>query len=220
MNVTAVLLLAAKIIMDSYVSVKFALILFAIDIVYIVPLILFTYYEFRDDYLLIHDYPIRIFKIKYSDIFNVEDGDYEAKDKSIVALSLDRVAIGYYKHNSDDTVKERYIYVSPKDMNLFLVRLSARLQQNKVDIEEKAKEVSLKQQEHILKKKLADEKRAQEAKEKEPEIIKVSASAVKGGAFKAQPAAEQAAEEAETEIAEAAKAEETPSPEANETTEE
>lgn len=185
MNVIAVLLLAAKIIMDSYISVKFALVLFAVDIVYILPLILFTYYEFRDDYLFIHDFPIRTFKIKYSDIFNVEDGDYETKNQSIVALSLDRVAIGYKKHINDDETVERYIYVSPKDMNLFLIRLSARLEQNKVDIEEKAKEISLKQQEHLLKKKLAEEKRAKEAKEKEPEIIKVKTT--KGtGVFKTE----------------------------------
>jgi hypothetical protein len=201
MNVVAVLLLAAKFIMDTYFSVKVAIALFAVDIIYIVPLILFTYYKFEDDYLLIHDFPIRTFKIKYSDIFNVEDGDYEAKEKSIVALSLDRVAIGYKKHNKDDSVTERYVYVSPKDMNLFLIRLSARLQQNKVDIEEKAKEVSLKQQEHLLKKKLAEEKKAKEAKEKEPEIIKVKT--VKGtGVFKTEnSAADDAAEEKAEDIA-------------------
>ena len=199
LNVIAVLLLAARLIMDNNFSVKVAMALFAVDIIYIVPLILFTYYKFEDDYLLIHDYPLRTFKIDYKDIFNVEDGDFETKNKSIVALSFNRVAIGYKKHNKDDSVTERYVYVSPKDMNLFLIRLSARLQQSKIDIEEKAKEVSLKQQEHLLKKKLADEKREKEAKAKEPEIIKVKT--VKGtGVFKTEVASSE--EEAKENIAE------------------
>ena len=173
-NIVMVLLFSAKIVMDSYITVKLGFVFLAIDVFFIAPLIMLTYYKFEDDYLLIHDFPIRKYKIKYLDIFNVEDGDFETKDKTNVGLSFDRVAIGYKKYLSDepDDYVERYVFVSPKDMNLFLIRMSARLKQNEIDLEEKAKQVSLKQQEHALKKKLADEKRAREAKEKEPEIIR------------------------------------------------
>jgi len=179
-NIVMVLLFTAKIVMDSYITVKLGFVFLAVDVLFIIPLVMLTYYKFEDDYLLIHDFPIRKYKIKYIDIFNVEDGDFETKDKTNVGLSFDRVAIGYKKYLSEepDDYVERYVFVSPKEMNLFLIRMSARLKQNEVDLEEKAKEISLKQQEHALKKKLADEKRAKEAKEKEPEIIKVSGTKV------------------------------------------
>lgn len=186
-NIVMVLLFSAKIVMDSYITVKIGLAFLAVDVFFIAPLIYFTYYKFEDDYLLIHDFPIRKYKIKYIDIFNVEDGDFETKNKTNVGLSFDRIAIGYKKYLSDeaDDYVEKYVFVSPKDMNLFLIRMSARLKQNKIDLEEKAKEISLKQQEHLLKKKLADEKREKEAKEKEPEIIKVSGN-VKQAKFRTE----------------------------------
>ena len=195
-NIVMVLLFSAKIVMDSYITVKLGFVFLAIDAVFIFPMIFLTYYKFEDDYLLIHDYPIRKFKIKYTDIFNVEDGDFETKNKVNVGLSLDRVAIGYKKYLSDepDDYVERYIFVSPKDMNLFLIRMSARLKQNKVDIEEQAKKVSLKQQEHALKKKLADEKRAKEAKEKEPEVIRISGN-VKQTKFKTEEVSDESTAE-------------------------
>lgn len=195
-NIVMVLLFSAKIVMDSYITVKLGFVFLAIDAVFIFPMIFLTYYKFEDDYLLIHDYPIRKFKIKYTDIFNVEDGDFETKNKVNVGLSLDRVAIGYKKYLSDepDDYVERYIFVSPKDMNLFLIRMSARLKQNKVDIEEQAKKVSLKQQEHALKKKLADEKRAKEAKEKEPEVIRISGN-VKQAKFKTEEVSDESTAE-------------------------
>lgn len=198
-NVVMVLLFSAKIVMDSYITVKLGLVFLAVDALLIVPLVMLTYYKFEDDYLLIHDFPIRKYKIKYIDIFNVEDGDFQTKNKTNVGLSFDRVAIGYKKYLSEDSddYVERYVFVSPKEMNLFLIRMSARLKQNEVDIEEKAKEISLKQQEHALKKKLADEKRAREAKEKAPEIIKVSGTKNKAK-IKTEEVADKAEEVAET----------------------
>ncbi len=172
LNILILLLFIAKIFIDSYITVKFGIALLVIEAVFILPLPFFTYYEFRDDYLYVHDYPIRFFKIKYQDIFDVEDGDFETKNKNIVALSLDRIVICYKVINKDEEEEKRYLYISPRDMSLFLIRLSARLQKNKVDIEEKAKEISLKQKEHELKKKLAEERKRAEKEANEPEIIK------------------------------------------------
>ncbi len=172
LNILILLLFIAKIFIDSYITIKFGIALLVIEVVLILPLPFFTYYEFRDDYLYVHDYPIRFFKIKYKDIFDVEDGDFEAKNKNIVALSLDRIVICYKVINKDEEEEKRYLYISPKDMSLFLIRLSARLQKNKVDIEEKAKEISLKQKEQELKKKLAEERKRAEKEADKPEIIK------------------------------------------------
>lgn len=190
LNIVIIMLFLAKIFIDSFITIKFGIALFVIEALLILPMPYFTYYEFKDDYLFIHDYPFRYFKIKYKDIFDVENGDFETKNKSIVALSLDRVVICYNKINRDEETEKKYIYISPKDMNLFLIRLSARLQKNKVDIEEKAKEISLKQKEHELKKKLAEEKRKQERKANEPEIIKVS-GVTKNAKFKVAEADEE-----------------------------
>lgn len=174
LNVIVLMLFCAKYFIDSFITIKFGLGILAVEAILIIPMLFFTYYEFRDDYLYIHDYPIRFFKIKYSDIFDVENGDFKCNNKNIVALSLDRIVICYKVINRDEEEEKRYIYISPKEMNLFLIRLSARLKSSKVDIEEKAKEISLKQQEHELKKKLAEEKRNAAKKAEEPEIIKVS----------------------------------------------
>lgn len=185
-NIVAAALFVARIFIDSNITLKLGAAFIAVDIIFIIPLIMLTYYKFCDDYLLIHDFPIRSFKIKYTDIVDVEDGDFETRDKSIVALSLDRVAICYNRKVKGEKTEKHYIFISPREMSLFLIRLSARLQQNKVDIEEKARELSLKQKEHELKKKLADEKRKKEKEAKAPEIIKVSGN--KLGSFKTKEA--------------------------------
>ncbi|MBQ5994861.1 MAG: PH domain-containing protein [Clostridia bacterium] len=176
-NIITLLLFSAKIFIDSYITVKLGIAFLVVDAVVIVPLILLTYYKFEDDCLLIHDFPIRQFRIKYTDIVDVEDGDFETKEKkSIVALSLDRIVLVTEHEDSEGKKHKRYIYISPKDMSLFLIRLSARLEQNKVDIEQKAKEISLKQKEHELKKKLAEEKRKKEKEQNAPEIIRMKSS--------------------------------------------
>lgn len=177
LNIIILMLFCAKFFIDSFITIKFGIALFVIEALLILPMPYFTYYEFKEDYLYIHDYPFRYFKIKYKDIFDVEDGDFETKNKNIVALSLDRIVICYKTINKDEEEEKKYIYISPKDMSLFLIRLSARLQKNKVDIEEKAKEISLKQKEHELKKKIAEEKKKAEKKANEPDVIKISGSA-------------------------------------------
>ena len=185
-NLVAVLLFSAKIFIDSYITVKIGIAFLAIDLLVLVPLIYLTYYEFEDETLLIHDFPIRKFRIKYTDIIDVEDGDFETKEKkSIVALSLDRIVLVTEQEDEEGKKHKRYIYISPKDMSLFLIRLSARLEQNKVDIEAKAKEISMKQKEHELKKKLAEERRKKEKEQNAPEIIKMKSNP-KVGSFKTE----------------------------------
>lgn len=185
LNVVMLLLFSTKIFTTTLIGVKMGFFILAVDLVFILPMLFFTYYQFKDDYLYIHDYPFRAYKIKYEDIFNVEDGDFEAKNKRIVALSLDRIAIGYKKVNSKNEEEDWYIYISPADMNLFLIRLSGRIEGNKEAFEEKAKELSEKQLEHEKKKKQAEEKKKQLEEAEKPEIIKVS-GVKKFSAFKAK----------------------------------
>ena len=106
-HIIIALLFSTKIFSMSNFGVNIAIIMCVVDVILILPMLFMTYYEFKTDYLYIHDYPFRAYKIKYSDIFNVEDGDFETKDKSIVALSLDRVAIGYTKINNKNEEEKR-----------------------------------------------------------------------------------------------------------------
>lgn len=197
-NIITVLLFSAKIFIDDFITVKFGVFFLIVDVLVLIPMYFFTYYTFEDETLLIHDFPLRKFRIKYTDILDVEDGDFETKEKkSIVALSLDRIVLVVREEkkeikkdgegDEEEEVKEtkRYIYISPKDMNLFLIRLSARLEQNKIDIEEKAKEISLKQKEHELRKKMAEEKRKKEKEKNAPEIIRMKHNP-KAGSFKTE----------------------------------
>lgn len=185
-HIIIALLFSTKIFSMSDFGVKAAAVLCVVDVIFILPTLFMTYYEFKPEYLYIHDYPLRAYKIKYSDIFTVEDGDFETKDKkSIVALSLDRVAIGYKKLNGKNEEEKRYVFISPKDMSLFLIRLSARLKQCENEAEERANELSEKQKEHNRKKELADRRREEEKKANAPEIIKVK-GVKKGGSFKVE----------------------------------
>ncbi len=200
LNVVMLLLFSTKIFTTTLLGVKMGFFILAVDFVFILPMLFFTYYQFRDDYLYIHDYPFRAYKIKYKDIFNVEDGDFETRNKRIVALSLDRIAIGYKKINSKNEEEEWYIYISPADMNLFLIRLSGRIEGNKEAFEEKAKQLSEKQIEHEKKKKQAEEKKKKLEEEQKPEVIKVS-GVKKFSTFKAQ-AVEKEADDGENTDAE------------------
>jgi len=187
-HIIIALLFSTKIFSMSYFGVKIAAAMCAVDVLFVLPTLFMTYYEFKPDYLYIHDYPLRAYKIKYSEIFTVEDGDFETKDKSIVALSLDRIAIGYSRLNNKNEEEKRYVFISPKDMSLFLIRLSARLKQCENEAQEAAKELSEKQKEHNRKKEIADRKREEERKANAPEIIKVKG--VKKGGFKVEEAEE------------------------------
>lgn len=200
LNVVMLLLFSTKIFTTTLIGVQMGFFILAVDFIFILPMLFFTYYQFKDDYLYIHDYPFRAYKIKYEDIFNVEDGDFETRNKRIVALSLDRIAIGYKKINSKNEEEEWYIYISPADMNLFLIRLSGRIEGNKEAFEEKAKELTEKQLEHEKKKKQAEEKKKQLEEAEKPEVIKVS-GVKKFSSFKAK-AVEKEADEGENTDAE------------------
>ena len=74
-HIIIALLFSTKIFSMSNFGVNIAIIMCVVDVILILPMLFMTYYEFKTDYLYIHDYPFRAYKIKYSDIFTVEDGD-------------------------------------------------------------------------------------------------------------------------------------------------
>lgn len=185
-QVVILLLLTSPIFAESKVGLRFGILLLIFDVVLILPMPFLTRYEVGETELIIQDWPLRRYKIPYGDIISVEDGDFEAKNKRIVALSMNRIAVGYRKETVDKKGKsqteEIYIYISPADLDAFLLRLSGKMHIGEEQAKEKAAELAEKQAEHLKKKKQWQKEKARRKAEQAPEIIHVSGN-VKFSAF-------------------------------------
>ena len=179
-NIVVLLLLTSRIFVTVNIGMYFGILLFIIDIAFVLPLTFKTGYEFREKYLLINDWPVKKFKIPYEDIFTVEDGDFNTKQKKIVALSTNRIALGYKvevanpKDKKDIIEEKRYIFISPSEMNLFLIRLNGRLEQSEAEMKIKMKKLSEEQKEHEKKKKQWQKEKAEKKLKNQPEIIEAN----------------------------------------------
>lgn len=177
-QIVILLLLTSPIFSESKTGLKFGVLLLIIDLIIFVPMLVFTRYEVGDECLVIQDWPLRRYKIPYGDIISVEDGDFEAKNKRIVALSMKRIAIGFRKESIDKNGKSRtqeiYIYISPADIDAFLLRLSGKMKIGEEQAKEKAAELSKKQEEHLKKKQQWQKEKARRKAEQAPEIIEMS----------------------------------------------
>lgn len=204
-HIVILLLLTSPIFADTRVGLRFGIFLVIVDAVLFLPMPFVTCYEVREEYLYIRDWPLRVYKIPYGDIISVEDGDFEAKHKKIVALSMNRIAVGYtkeikHKKQESETVEE-YIYISPADISSFLLRLSGKMQIGEEQAKQKAAELAVKQAEHNRKKKEATLARKKKKEEEQPEIIEVSGTVKTTTASKAvvvQHDEPEAAEESNT----------------------
>lgn len=198
-QIVILLLLTSLIFAESKVGLRFGILLLIVDLILILPMPFLTRYEIRENELLIQDWPLRRYKIPYGDIISVEDGDFEAKNKRIVALSMNRIAVGYKKETTDKNGKSRtqeiYIYISPADLDAFLLRLSGKMHIGEEQAKEKAAELAKKQEEHLKKKKQWQKEKARRKAENAPEIIHVSGN-VKYSDFEATE--EESAEKEET----------------------
>lgn len=189
-HIVILLLLTSPIFADTKIGLRFGIFLLIIDAIVFLPMPFLTCYEVREEYLYIRDWPLRVYKIPYGDIISFEDGDFEAKRKKIVALSMNRIAVGYKKEikhkNQDAETVEEYIYISPSDINSFLLRLSGKMQIGEEQAKEKAAEIALKQAEHNRKKKAAQAERKKEKEENKPEIIEMTGNVKTGGVVQIQ----------------------------------
>lgn len=176
-NIIILLLLTSKIFVTTNIGLYFGILLLIIDAVFVIPMIFKTGYEFKEKYLIVRDWPIKKYKIPYESIFAIEDGDFEVKHKKIVALSTNRIIIGYKvevtnsKDKKDVTQEKRYIAISPAERSLFLIRLSGRLKQSEEEMKIKTKMLSEQQIEHEKKKKQWQKEKEKIKAEKQPEII-------------------------------------------------
>lgn len=143
----------------------------AIDFLYVVPSIFFTKYTFEEQYLVVREWPFKYTKVFYEDIVGFDDAEKNDEIRE-ASLAFNGISIGYY----DDDDNKKYIKVSPKDMQMFLLILGTRANNFKdaeklrVERIERAKDAKKKRR----KKYLENEELKKKQSEEETIIIKVS----------------------------------------------
>lgn len=148
-----------------------------IDAVFFLPLMLNTYYTLEENTLFIYQWPFLRKRIRYCDIFEINDkpGD-DIKNMKNVALSKKTLVIGYYFYSEDKKTKEKtkkkkYIEISPRDMDLFLIKMGGKFK-NARDLAAKLEEEHKQRNaEHYRKKAIADKRRQEEEEKKKPKDV-------------------------------------------------
>lgn len=154
-----------------------AVFLLIIEAVFLFPLIFYTYYSLNEDELFIFQWPFTRKKIRYADIFEITDEiGAEIKRYGKVSVGKGTIFIGYYSHkkNKKTGVNERienHIMISPKDKDLFLIKMGGKFKRAR-DIAKQLEEEHNKQfEEHYRKKALADKLKEENEKANIPEDI-------------------------------------------------
>jgi hypothetical protein len=142
-----------------------------IDAVYLLPNIFFTSYVFEEQYLVIREWPFRFTKVFYEDVVSFDDADKNDRIKK-AGMSFHVITIGYY----DDNDEKKFVQVSPKDMEMFLLVLGSRVNNFKNAEKERADRIQrAKDEKHRRRQKyldgLEEQKRIDESNVR---IIKVS----------------------------------------------
>ncbi|MEG1846064.1 MAG: hypothetical protein RR239_04100, partial [Oscillospiraceae bacterium] len=68
-NIIIVVLITSRFYLKNITVSNYGIICLAIDLAFIIPMMIFTYYEFKEDYFLVFEYPFKKHKIKYENIF-------------------------------------------------------------------------------------------------------------------------------------------------------
>lgn len=148
-----------------------------VDAVFFLPLMFNTYYALEEETLFIYQWPFLRKRIRYCDIFEINDkpGD-DIKNIKNVALSKKTMVIGYYFYSEDKKTKEKnkekkYIEISPRDMDLFLIKMGGKFK-NARDLAAKLEEEHKQRNaEHYRKKAIADKRRQEEEEKNKPQDV-------------------------------------------------
>ena len=148
-----------------------------VDAVFFLPLMFNTYYALEEKTLFIYQWPFLRKRIRYCDIFEINDkpGD-DIKNIKNVALSKKTMLIGYYFYSEDKKTKEKnkekkYIEISPRDMDLFLIKMGGKFK-NARDLAAKLEEEHKQRNaEHYRKKAIADKRRQEEEEKNKPQDV-------------------------------------------------
>lgn len=139
--------------------------LLIVEAAFLLPLIFNTKYSLQEDHLFIFQWPFIRKKIRYCDIFEITDSPEDAKKAQKASISKqNKIYIGYFFYKEDKKTKEKekikkYIELSPKDRDLFLIKMGGKFKRAR-DLAAKLEEEHKKQHaEHYRKKAEADKKR-------------------------------------------------------------
>lgn len=154
------------------------------DVVFLLPLIFNTYYTLEEHTLFIHQWPFLRVRIKYSEIFEI-DNDPAEKPKYIksAALSSNKIMVGYYVYSEDKKTKtKKYIEISPAEADLFLIKMGGKFKSARDLAAKLEEEHKQKNAEHHRKKAIADKIRKEKEEQNKP--VDVVVKAVKKGEVK------------------------------------
>ncbi len=178
-HISIVALFFLPIILYADVTSKFAIMLLVMNVIFLYPLIFNTYYTLNEDDLFIYQWPFIRKKVHYADIFEITDALPEGiKKVKKVSLSSPKFYIGYYTREMDKETKKEvrvktYIEISPKDVDLFLIKIGGKFKMARDLAAKLEEEHQQRNAEHQRKKSIADKVRKQKEEENKPVDIVV-----------------------------------------------
>lgn len=150
------------------------LFLFIIDFIFLLPFTFFTSYTLEEESIYIHQWPFIRLRIRYCDIFLIDNQpDAEGIKPRSAAVAKTVLLIGYYSYEEDKKTKEkkkvkRYIEISPKDLDLFYIKMGGKFKRAR-DLAAKLEEEHKQQRaEHYKKKEIADKARKEKEEQNKP----------------------------------------------------
>ncbi len=155
------------------------LFLLTIDFAFLLPFAFCTSYTLEEESIYIHQWPFIRLRIRYCDIFLIDNKpDVEGIKSRSAAVAQTVVLIGYYFYEEDKKTKEkkkvkRYIEISPKDLDLFYIKMGGKFKRAR-DLAAKLDEEHRQQRaEHYKKKEIADKARKEKEEQNKPVDIVV-----------------------------------------------
>ena len=168
------------------------LFLFIPDFIFFIPLVLNTGCILEDETIFVYQWPFLRVRIKYADIFEVDNKPTgKIKHPKSAALAKQTILIGYNVYEEDkDTKKERkvkkYIEISPKDIDLFYIKMGGKFQRARDLAAKLEEEHKQKNAEHYRKKEIADKTREEKAEANKPVDVKITPTDKANAKFKVE----------------------------------
>ena len=179
-HISIVVLFFLPIFLYADVTTRLGVILLVINVVYLYPLVFNTYYTLDEKHLFVYQWPFIRKKIKYASIFEITDvlPDGLKKVKK-VSLSTPKFYVGYYSYEMDKATKKEtkvknYIEISPKDVDLFMIKMGSKFKMARDLAAKLEEEHNQKNAEHLRKKSIADEIRKEKEEENKPVDVVVT----------------------------------------------
>ena len=179
-HISIVVLFFLPIFLYLDVTSRIGVFLLVINALFLYPLIFNTYYTLEENELFVYQWPFIRMKIKYANIFEITDELPEGiKKVKKASLSVPKFYIGYYSYELDkDTKKDvktkNYIEISPKDIDLFMIKMGGKFKMARDLAAKLEEEHKQKNAEHQRKKLIADKIKKEKEEENKPVDVVVT----------------------------------------------